>query len=324
MNELTALLQAEIDRHGPIPFDRFMDAALYHPVYGYYRSGREVFGRAGDFYTAEQMQPVFGILIAQALRTLWMELGLPSAFQVVELGAGRAEMAEFLSDFRYTPVDVNRGALPASMDGVVFANEFFDALPVKVFRMTADGYRELLVAWEDERFTWVEGGPPSGACLKYLASYCHSPDAGALVEVNLAALDWLERISSSVGNGFLFAIDYGYTRREMIRFPRGTLMSYRRHQATEDVLVEPGGRDITAHVNFTALLEHAAGAGWECVRFESMAQALLRAGEPDQFAAALASGDEVEAVRRRLQLKSLVFGMGETFRTVLLKKVGPK
>jgi len=94
-------------------------------------------------------------------------------------------------------------------------------------------------------------------------------------------------------------------------------MSYRRHTVSEDVLSDPGDRDITAHVCFTALEEHGKKLGLEKVRFERLSQTLLDAGEADQFAAALTGPDEV---RRRLQLKTLLFGMGETFRVLLQKK----
>jgi SAM-dependent MidA family methyltransferase len=94
-------------------------------------------------------------------------------------------------------------------------------------------------------------------------------------------------------------------------------MSYRRHQADEDVLDDPGARDITAHIPFTALQEHGARLGLETVRFETLAQTLLAAGEPDRFAAALAASTQEWELQRRLQLKSLLFGMGETFRTLL-------
>ena len=79
---------------------------------------------------------------------------------------------------------------------------------------------------------------------------------GMLVEANTEALAWMERIADALEDGFLLAIDYGYTRAETVRFPRGTLMSYRRHVAREDVLENPGEQDITAHVNFSALEEH--------------------------------------------------------------------
>jgi SAM-dependent MidA family methyltransferase len=97
-------------------------------------------------------------------------------------------------------------------------------------------------------------------------------------------------------------------------------MSYHRHIAEENVLANPGERDITAHVAFTALEHAGAAKGLESVRFETLASTLLRAGEADQFASVLTGIGEEEQRRRRLQLKTLLFGMGETFRTLLLKK----
>jgi SAM-dependent MidA family methyltransferase len=98
-------------------------------------------------------------------------------------------------------------------------------------------------------------------------------------------------------------------------------MGYRRHTAREAVLEQPGERDITAHVNFTALEETGAEQGLRTLRFETLARTLLDAGEPDQFACVLAAADEREQLRRRMQLKTLLFGMGETFRVLLQRKV---
>jgi len=142
------------------------------------------------------------------------------------------------------------------------------------------------------------------------------PDRSS-AEVNLEALQWMECIARSLDSGYVFTIDYGYTAAESKRFPAGTLMSYRRHTATEDVLSDPGERDITAHVCFTALEDRGKKLGFETVRFERLSQTLLDAGEADQFAEALAGPDET---RRRLQLKTLLFGMGETFRVLLQRK----
>src|SRR3954447_16087899 len=106
------LLADEIRCDGPISFRRFMEVALYHPGHGYYRRPHDPFGKHGDFFTAEQLQPVFGILIAARIRQLFRDLGEPSGFTVVELGAGRREMAPALSEWPYVPVDVESGALP--------------------------------------------------------------------------------------------------------------------------------------------------------------------------------------------------------------------
>ena len=87
------------------------------------------------------------------------------------------------------------------------------------------------------------------------------PQEGNRYEVNLDALAWIERMAQTLPDGYVLTIDYGYTRAESVRFPAGTLMGYRRHTAREDVLAEAGLRDITAHVNFTALEENGAACG---------------------------------------------------------------
>jgi SAM-dependent MidA family methyltransferase len=129
-------------------------------------------------------------------------------------------------------------------------------------------------------------------------------------------------MAETLTKGYVLSVDYGFTRAESVRFPAGTLMGYRRHTAREDVLAEAGLRDITAHVNFTALQESGAACGLATVSFETLAQALLAAGEPDQFAAALGVGGAADELRRRMQLKTLLFGMGETFRVLLQRKMG--
>lgn len=303
-----------------MPFSRFMELALYHPDYGYYRRTRDPFGKGGDFFTAEQLQPVFGILIARLLAGLRDELGC-GEFTVVELGAGRGEMRDALSGFRYVPVDSGHGSLPARFSGAVFTNEFFDALPVEAAVRRGGTFHELRVTARGGRFEWTEGGPVRSDVADYLERFHGPREDGEFAEANLAALAWMDRIARSLDRGYVITIDYGYTRRESIRFPRGTLMSYRRHTALEDVLAEPGERDITAHVNFTALEEYGAALGLKTVRFETLARALLRTGESDQFASALAAEGPDEEQRRRLQLKTLLFGMGETFRVLLQKKL---
>ncbi len=308
MTPLAEILRDRIRRDGPIPFRHFMEAALYHPEHGYYR--RDRFGRRGDFFTAEQVQPVFGRIVAKHLEAWRSQIGEP--FHVVELGAGRAEMAEGLGGFHYVPVDIDRGALPSAIRGVVFSNEFFDALPVdRVF--SRDGrVVEALVGW-DGGFVWTEGADADDRTREYLARYV--PHLHHSAEVSWAAVQWIERIAGAMTEGFHVAIDYGYTARESLRFPDGTLMSYRRHQATPDVLDSPGERDITAHVAFDALIEYGTRAGLEFVSLGTLAQFTLDAGRDDEFAAVLGGKSQL-----RQQLKTLLFGMGESYRVLVQRK----
>ncbi len=317
------VLAAEIRAGGPIPFRRFMEVALYHPEHGYYRRPRDPFGKSGDFYTAEQVQPVFGILMAARIRQLFAEMGEPSDFTVVELGAGRREMADAFAEWRYVPVDIDSGALPERFTGVVFSNEFFDALPVDAAVFRDGRLREQRVALRGEHFAWEEGGDASPEVQAFVERYFPAPAEGSWYEANLEALAYLERLAAALDSGFLLTIDYGFTRRESVRYPAGTLMGYHRHTAREDVLEDPGERDITAHVNFTALEEHGSSLALRTVRFETLAATLLSVGAADQFSAALqAPGGDAEELRRRMQLKTLLFGMGETFRVLTQCKGG--
>ncbi len=318
------LLAAEIRAAGPVPFRRFMEVALYHPKHGYYRragrSGQDPFGKDGDFFTAEQIQPVFGILMAARIRDLFHAMGEPAEFTVVELGAGRREMAEAFGEWKYLPVDMDSGQMPEQFTGVVFANEFFDALPVDAVVYQKGAFRQQHVGLVDGAFQWHTGEVVSEEADAYLRRYYSVVEEGRWYEVNLEALRWVRQIAASLTKGYALTIDYGFTWAESVRFAAGTLMGYRRHSAREDVLTDPGARDITAHVNFTALEETGTACGLVKERFETLAQTLLAAGERDQFAAALGSAGTGEELRRRMQLKTLLFGMGETFRVLLQRK----
>ena len=130
--------------------------------HGYYRRAADPFGKHGDFFTAEQIQPVFGILMAARIRQLYREMGEPRDFTVVELGAGRREMAEGL---RRMAATFRSTSIPAScrerFTGVVFSNEFFDALPVDAvmyrtapFANSASRWRTALSAGRPAKW-WV-------------------------------------------------------------------------------------------------------------------------------------------------------------------------
>jgi SAM-dependent MidA family methyltransferase len=169
------------------------------------------------------------------------------------------------------------------------------------------------VGFSNGKFVWQTGERASEETADYLARYCPPPEEGNWYEAGLAALEWVRRIAAALDAGCAITVDYGYTRAEAARFPMGTLMGYRSHVAREDVLTDPGERDITAHVNFTALEERGAELGLRRVSLRTLAQTLLDAGERDQFASVLQVDDQAEAMRRRMQLKTLLVRNGRDF-----------
>lgn len=294
-------------------FSEFMERALYAPGTGYYTRERDPFGREGDFFTAPQMQPVFGRLMASLIAE-WKPR------RILDWGGGRGEMSESLASVApYALVERGEALPQPEPETVVFANELFDALPVDVAKRGEDGvWREMRVEEEGGKFAWREGDELHGEWLEYARGVeGHLPKDGCWwIELPVEYGPVLDLMTRAAPDGMILVIDYGYTARELLRFPRGTLMSYRRHRAVDDVLSAPGEQDITAHVAWTHLESEAMKLGWKKVRMESMTSLLLRAGERDSFESALAGDRE----RLTQQLKTLLFGMGESFQALLLER----
>ena len=135
---------------------------------------------------------------------------------------------------------------------------------------------------------------------------------GGRFEIAFDGLGWIDRIAARMRSGNALIIDYGYSTPETLRFPEGTLMSYRRHVATSAVLDNPGEQDITAHVPFGAISERALAGGFATNRLETLASLVLRNVERQPSL--------LDTPATQQQFKTLLFGMGETFRCLLLSK----
>jgi SAM-dependent MidA family methyltransferase len=307
-NELSATIRDEIRSHGPITFARFMELALYHPELGYYRA-RDRFGVSGDFYTAEQLQPVFGELLAAHVAS---QAGTLQPYSALELGAGRRDMRHALASWNYRPFDLDTEPLPDTWHGLVFANEFFDALPVHLLSKDGGKWKQLLVSNGVAGFQWTSENVSLPLLLEYAECYGEEIPEGGRLEACLAVDEWLSRVATLLSQGHLLVIDYGYDVRELARFPDGTLLSYHRHQTHMDPLREPGQQDITAHVNFTWLRSCARRHGLQLDFSQSLAQWALSVWDQPEFERRWVNADP----RWRLQWKQIVFGLGETFRVI--------
>lgn len=90
---VTRRIVEDIQRQGPIRFDRFMEVALYDPDAGFFAEGHGA-GRAGsDFITSPEVGSLFGALVATALDQWWERLGRPDPYVIVDAGAGRGQLA---------------------------------------------------------------------------------------------------------------------------------------------------------------------------------------------------------------------------------------
>lgn len=206
----------------------------------------------------------------------------------------------------------------AAVPTIVFANEFFDAIPVEI--VSAKG--SLRIAEEKGQFieTWAAS---SAEELEFLDRYSVHPEAGERVEVALQSQARL-REAADLERGFLTVVDYGYAREEQLAGRhRGTLKAIRQHSVSANPYEAPGEQDITADVNFTALAAAAEKQGMRAERVITQSQFLMGIGEINQFGDAFEDCRvPQEQAKVALQLKHLVTpaGMGESFHVMVASK----
>jgi len=336
-DRLRSEIAAEIGARGPIPFARFMEMCLYHPVLGYYTRG--IGGGGGrDYLTSSGTHSAFGLLLARQVDEMWRRAGRPDPYHFVEFGPGEGYFAlDFLREaarsegfakaLRYVMVEpspvlaerqrsrlAGRSASAvqwlseqdldrrAKFAGCLFANEVLDAFPVHRVMGTPQGPHEI----------HVDAG--TGGLHEILAPLssdsvgCFLHDNGILLEdgqeidLNLAAPCWVSWAAGLLQRGYLMIVDYGYEAPELYapQRRRGTLLAYHRHRIGEDFLERPGEQDLTAHLDFTAIRRAAESAGARQLGLTTQARFLLGLGALELIQvpeAPLAGGDDQPAGR---------------------------
>jgi SAM-dependent MidA family methyltransferase len=356
-DRLSKQIRRAIDKtpHG-IPFDRFMEMALYAPGLGYYVAGSRKFGETGDFVTSPEVSPLFAQCMARQAAPVLEHLG---GGELLEFGAGSGLLAaDMMAELerldrlpdRYAILELSpelqvrqrvtlqqrvphlleRVAwlqrLPEAFDGFVVANELLDAMPVSRFRIGEAGVEESFVIAGDngfeERFYPVET-PLLAQAVKELSSAIGGLPVDFIAEINLRQASWLRALSESLRRGAVILVDYGFCAKEYYhpQRNRGTLMCHYRHRAHNDPFRWVGLQDITSHVDFTAAARVALESGFQLGGYTTQAHFLL-ANDLDTL---LADSDPSDIARhmalmqgvKRLTLPS---EMGERFKVLGLLK----
>jgi len=373
----------------------FMELALYDPELGYYARTAQRSGRAGDFFTSVDVGPLFGALVEAQLAEMAALLSdqspIPhpqSHFDLVEAGAGNARLsADILraararhpalyDSLRLHLVEASAvaraaqratlgdaadrlvysgGAMPASFDGVLIANELLDAMPMHQVVMREDGLREIYVSSKsqvpssksqvpssksvasletrdsrletrDLELGTVEGPPSTPALQAYLDRAGVTLEPGWRAEINLRAVDWVREATRRLGRGFMILVDYGHEARELYSATHsaGTLTSFSGHRSAGPEssahapawLRQPGERDITAHVDFSSVRAAAEAEGMTTIAFLDQTYFLLG------LLPALNQQSSQQPTLNTQQLKTLIMpgGLGSTHKVLLLGK----
>jgi len=364
--ELMELIRAEIcgSPRQAIPFSRYMELALYHPLWGYYTRERPKVGKAGDFYTSAAVHPVFAETLADVVAVMCTNAGLKHPV-LVEIGGGTGTLCRFLLEalenrhaelyerIRVLMIETSQyhrqrqqellagldvditwyatlaeAAKDGPIEGVILSNEWLDAFPVHIARKDQRGWQELWVKWEADGFA-EEFGEMTEELAVHLERMGAEVPCGVRIEVNTEMEEAARDIARLLGKGFVITIDYGDLQEELYHPSRkdGTLMCYYRHQANRNPYERVGRQDITAHVNFSAWMEWGEKAGLRTCAYMRQDQFLIRNGLLQK---AVAHDDRdpfrSEAMKRNRAIVHLVdpSGLGGRFRVLVQSRNMPQ
>ncbi len=330
-----------------IGFDEFMNLALYHNQYGYYRTNKQKFGKHGDFTTSCELSPLFanclakqiievidnkynilefgagsGILAVNILQYLQKQNKLPKNYYILELSASLQQQQQQTIN-KHIPELANKCVwitnLLNNFNGVVIANEVLDAMPSKRFLFKDGKSFELCVSYKNEDFIWKK--QETNKNFNFITTNILK-NITYKTEVNYYIKPWLELLYNSLNKATIFIIDYGYNNSEYYHPQRkdGTLRCYYKHQISKDVFKNIGEQDITTSVNFSWVYNYAKDIGFNILGYSTQAHFLLNLGLVNMITDNDLS--KYEQIKLATSVKQLVLpsAMGEIFKVIALGK----
>lgn len=308
-------IRDEIRRKGRITFADFMRAALYDPVDGYYTS-REAIGAAGDFFTSPVASPVFGALIARQMEQMWRLLGKPSKFSIIEYGAGTGvlcndiltyaakDLPDFWNAIEYFPIEHRKEQVewltsePSCKDkvsvvsepdlstkdlGCILINEFLDALPVHRVTIKDGKLLEIYVTASDDTLAESADAPSTPALAERLASQGVTLEENWIADVCIESDTYVQKWAGMLKKGFVLTMDYGGAAQELFneRHKAGTLLCHFKHTYSTNPYQRVGRQDITAHVDFTSVINAGKRCGFQEDGYSSQTNFLSKLGIND-------------------------------------------
>ena len=357
---LSAEIALEVASHGGyLPFSRYMEMALYQAGSGYYSAGAQKLGSGGDFTTAPEISPFFGMALTNTILPVleaFRSQGKPT--RILEFGAGtgklaasilhrlaeldfpldhygvleiapdlaqrqRALLEETKSDLKCSTAIDWLSALPSEFEGVIIANEVLDAIPCERIVYQHGKWHQQGVVIQNDVFA-LEIGPVVDQQLlpNYLLTHSFAEDY--TTEINPQSVAWTTAVTQALTSGLFITLDYGFPATEFFHPQReqGTLMAHHRHHAITDPLYLPGLCDLTSHVEWSSISSAALTAGADEIYFNNQGNFLLEAGIGDLVLEKMdpANATAFLPVSNALQKLLSEAEMGELFKVFAFKK----
>ena len=309
-----------INNQSKISFSEFMEISLYHKDYGYYTSKKQIFGKNGDFITSPINSSLFGESISNEFMNL--KSNIDKDLNIMEMGGGDASLAiNLLKNLKnkkclpskYIILEISdiliklqkeniRKSIPdlyclfewrnsledLSMDGLIVANEFFDALPTERFRIMDNNIEYLSIGIDGESYKYIWNSAPS-RFIKELEVAKNKHEIhfknNYISEINLHYKKWLKSLNKVLNSGAIFLIDYGYNSKEYFLEDRreGTLVCMHNHQPNFNPMINIGDQDLSSFVNFSHLNNICLSIKLDVVGYLVQSNFLINLGILDLF-----------------------------------------
>ena len=335
-----------------ITYADFIHTALYHPELGYYMKEKPKIGREGDFITTSNISDLYGRLIAKWFAKVSEKFAFPLVFCEIGGGGGRFAKA-FLEEWHATilkPIDyiivetspyhrklqadllngdhqvtqVDSLEKIKKIEGVIYSNELFDALPVHVIEQENGELYEVMVGIKDEQLVERKVSLTNPEILSFLEDNHWTLRDGQRLEVPIAMGKLIHSISEKLLKGFVLTADYGYTYKEWAEPQRakGSLRGYYQHNMIHDVLKNPGEMDITTHIHFDHLQKEGEHAGLQQISKLRQDEFLLKLGILEELANHYDPNPFSEVSKRNRAIRSLIMpgGISSYFHVVIQQK----
>ncbi|MFJ7746168.1 class I SAM-dependent methyltransferase [Peribacillus sp. NPDC097295] len=338
-----------------ISYHDYMESVLYSPTLGYYMREKEKIGVNGDFYTSGNVGDSFGRTLARWFVFLIKERGLPP--NVVEVGAGNGKLAHDIlgyikeeepllwEEFTYILVDSSpyhnklqqmlmspckQVVLAADLaecpfiNGILFSNELFDALPVHVIEKEKGELIEIFVTIKEEKLMEIKAPLENPHILSYLEEQNIILNEHQRYEIPLKMVSEYERMTHHLQSGLLLTIDYGYTEAEWKEPAHrlGSLRGFFQHTLVNEVLERPGEMDLTTHIHFDTLIKLGKKNNLTLRGFLEQNEFLLKGGILEELKNHEETDPFSQTAKRNRAIRSLIMpgGHSQYFRVLLQTK----
>lgn len=296
------------ENNGFLSFADYMNTALYAPDLGYYRSGSHKIGAGGDFVTAPSISPLFARTLAKQLADLLPQ----TAGNIYEFGAGGGQLAvdliealldkglnnyyiieisEDLKERQQTLIQhrlpesahrvIHLSALPEFFNGIILGNELLDALPCEVVEYANKQFWQMGVGINENGF-FHQHRPLCGALIDEAQHY-FPPIENFCSELHPRHHAFIRTLAQKLHKGAMIWIDYGFDAQEYYHPQRskGTLIGHYRHHTINNPFYLPGLVDLTAHINFSGIVQAAVECNLDFIGYTTQAHFLINNGITD-------------------------------------------